>query len=102
MAWASARKWVGSVGVMVSSVTQTRGGRVAQNSTAAAMSSGCAIFASCSGVGFTGRLSRIGVTTSPGLMQMLRMPWMPSSALSEALIARAPYLAAVYTGPETG
>ena len=56
--------WV--VGLIVSSLTFARAGSVAASSTAAATSSGCNMRARCSGVGGTGRRSRIGVSTSPG------------------------------------
>ncbi len=55
-----------TVGLIVSSSTFARAGSVAASSTAAATSSGCNISARRSGPGGSGRLSRIGVSTSPG------------------------------------
>ena len=95
MARASARKKLLSVGWMVSSAMHTLGGWLHAYTTAAATSSGCTMISRSSGGIATGRLSRIGVATSPGLMQMLRMPLMPSSAFSVWLMARAPNFAAV-------
>jgi hypothetical protein len=84
-----------SVGVIVISIMQVRWGMRAANTQASAMSSGWTISARSAAEGGLGRLSRIGVATSPGLMQTLRMPWMPSSAFKVADMARAPCLEAV-------
>jgi hypothetical protein len=55
-------------------VTQARRGSVAQKSATSATSSGWSINARSSAVGGTGRVLRIGVSTSPGERQMRRMP----------------------------
>ena len=55
-----------AVGLMTSSGTETRGGRLATNSTASATSSGFKITARCSSVTGFGRAARIGVSISPG------------------------------------
>ena len=59
------------------------------------MSSGWIMRAMVSGVSGIGRLSRIGVATSPGQMTHERMPFMPSSRLMVWLMATMPCLAAV-------
>ena len=83
------------MGVIVISAMHVRTGIRAANTAASAMSSGCIMIARSSALGGRGRVSRIGVATSPGLMHTLRMPWMPSSALIVADSARAPCLLAV-------
>ena len=55
-----------TVGLMISSGTETRGGRLTTNSTASATSSGFRIKARCSSVTGLGRAARIGVSISPG------------------------------------
>ena len=83
------------MGKRTSSVTQARRGSVAQKSATSATSWGWSISARSSAVGGTGRVLRIGVSTSPGERQMLRMPWMPSSALRLRLSATTACLAAM-------
>ena len=83
-----------SVGKIVISATVALGGNPAQNTAAAAMSSACSMSNRSSGGGGTGRRSRISVATSPGLMQIERMPCRPSSALMWALIMFTPALVA--------
>src|ERR1700722_13971316 len=93
MAWAWARTRRSSVGRRTSSVTQARRGSVAQKRAASATCSGWGISGRSSAVGGTGRVLRIGVSTSLGERQMLRMPWMPSSALRLRLRATTAALA---------
>ena len=73
---------------------QARAGSRTQKSAVSATSSGCSISLRSAAVGGEGRVSRIGVSTSPGEMQMLRMPLIPSSALRLALMATTPCLEA--------
>ena len=59
-------QYICAVGLMTNSGTDTRGGRVATNSTASATSSGFRIIARCSSLTGFGRAARIGVSISPG------------------------------------
>src|SRR4051812_6770316 len=82
-----------AVGRMVISGTYARGGSETANSTAAAMSSARSICARISGGGGSGRLSRIGVSITPGRIAVKRTspstsnppPWV--SAMAPALAA---------------
>ena len=95
MRWASPASERIQVGVTSISEMQTCAGMVATNSAMAAMSSGFSRrFSSSSGTG-TGRLRRIGVSTSPGQMQVERMLWMPFSWLMACDSATKPCFAAV-------
>ena len=60
----------------------------------APMSCGCSMRAKVSGVSGIGRLSRIGVATSPGQSTDERMPFWHSSRLMVWLMATMPCLAA--------
>ena len=76
---------------MMSSVTQARGGSVAMKSIVLPRSSACSMRARSACDGGTGRFSRIGVATSPGRIEVARMPFTHSSMLIDsvrAMIAR--------------
>ena len=49
--------------------------------------------------GGTGRFSMIGVATSPGRMEVARMPCMHSSMLIDSVTAITARLVALYAGP---
>ena len=59
----------------ISSIT-VRGGRVTASMMARATSSACIMLARAAASGFSGRLSRIGVSTSAGITIVARMPWL--------------------------
>ncbi len=61
---------------------------------ALATSSGCIIVDRAAASGGTGRLPRIGVSTSAGMMVVARMPWLLSSELMCAIRLRTAALAA--------
>ncbi|MND00471.1 hypothetical protein D3C83_191020 [compost metagenome] len=72
---------------MTTSLTQVRAGIVATKRIAAPKSSGCAMRARSAGVGGTGRFSMIGVATSPGRIEVARIPFMHSSMLIDSVTA---------------
>ena len=67
---------------------------------ARATSSACIIVARAFASGTSGRLSRIGVSTSAGTIVVARMPLLRSSVCRACIIARAPALATPYATPE--
>jgi hypothetical protein len=69
---------------MVSSGTCARGGSETTNRHAAATSSGRSIRARISALGGSGRLSRIAVSTSPGMIEVKRTPCCSSKAAPRA------------------
>jgi uncharacterized HhH-GPD family protein len=73
-----------SVGRIVSSGTCARGGSETTNWQAAATSSGCSICARISSLGGSGRLSRMAVSTRPGMIEVNRTPCCSSKAAPRA------------------
>src|SRR5690349_5638380 len=90
MSWLWSRRIVGLITMV--SIT-VRGGRVAQSRMARATSSACIMVERASASGRSGRLSRIGVSTSAGMMVVARMPlsrstlWTWPMRLSTAALA---------------
>ena len=82
----------------ISSIT-VRGGSVTQSSTARATSSACIIVARARSSGSSGRLDRIGVSTSPGMIVVARMPLARSTLWTWPIRLRTPALAAPYGAP---
>ncbi len=80
---------------MMSSVTQARAGIDATNRTVLPRSSACSMRARSSCEGGTGRFSRIGVATSPGRIDVARMPFMHSSMLIDSVSAMTARLVAL-------
>src|SRR5450759_1766103 len=87
------------VGLMMSSFTQARGGRLARYRMVWPRSSACSILSRSSRGGGTGRFSMIGVATSPGSTEVARMPFVHSSALIDSVSAITARLVALYAGP---
>ena len=84
---------------MINSLMHVRGGIIATNRIACPMSSTCTIPARRSSDGGIGRLSRIGVATSPGRIEHARIPLRHSSMLIDSVSAISPRLVALYAGP---
>ena len=80
---------VANSGVCLTVVSKTA------NSISSPQSSACTILALSSALTGIGRLSRMGVATSPGHTAVARMPWMHSSMFRLSVIALTPNLAAL-------
>ena len=80
---------------MTISLTQARAGSVAMNRMVLPRSSACSMRARSCGGGGTGRFSRIGVATSPGRIEVARMPLAPSSMLRDSVSATTACLVAL-------
>ena len=84
--------------ITISSIT-VRVGSVAQRSTARATSSGCIMVARALSSGTSGRRDRIGVSTSPGMIVVARIPLARRTLWTCPIRLRTPALAAPYGAP---
>src|SRR5438093_1288192 len=87
------------VGLMTIYSITVRGGSVTHSMMARATSSGSIIVARAAASGLSGRLSRIGVSTSAGMMSVARMPWLRSVLWTCCMRLRTAALAAPYGAP---